>query len=62
MFHFHIYLHRKLPFLNLTFLGDEEVSQCKEFEVVYKGAKMYEFPDCRVCKQPKGNKIDWLKR
>lgn len=62
MFHLHIYLHKKLPFVNVTMLGDEEVAEYKEFEVIYKGAKMYEFPDCKVCTQPKGNKIDWIRK
>lgn len=62
MFHLHVYLHRKLPFLNFTFLKDEEGVKYKENLVHYKGSEMYEFPECKVCKKPITHKIDWLKR
>lgn len=61
MFHLHIYLHKKLPFVNITALGDDEACKYKENIVVYKGTEMYEFPDCKVCQLPKRHKIDWLK-
>ncbi|ODV82422.1 uncharacterized protein CANTADRAFT_24941 [Suhomyces tanzawaensis NRRL Y-17324] len=62
MFHLHIYLHKKLPFINITALKEDERPKYVGNIVPYKGADMYEFPACKVCKEPKKHKIDWLRQ
>mgnify|MGYP004712604585 FL=1 len=63
MFHLHIYLSNKLPFINFTVLRNKEKSKYEENIVMYKGATMYESPDlCKVCKEPVKHKFAWKKR
>jgi len=62
MFHLHIYLHKKLPFFQLTIASDDEASLYKENMIVHKGSKMYNFPNCKVCQHPDMYKIDWIRR
>lgn len=62
MLHIHIYLHKKLPFVNITALGDGEVAQYEKYKFTYKGSDMYEFPECKVCSLPQKHKIYCFKR
>lgn len=43
-------------------MKDEEVPKYEGNKVIYKGADMYEFPECKVCKEPQKHKIDWLRK
>lgn len=61
MYHLHIYLHRKLPFINMTMFEDGEAEKYLEYKVSYKGAEMHEFPDCKVCRDQVKGKFCWLK-
>lgn len=62
MFHLHIYLHKKLPFLSLSFMSNEEVLKYAENKINYKGADLYEFSECKVCQNPNQHRLYWLKK
>lgn len=49
-FHLHIYLHKKLPFLNLSGVSECHLENKEVTKVIHKGSELLEFKDCPVCK------------
>lgn len=60
MFHLHIYLHKKLPFLLFTILRNKEVKDYEKYQINYKGLTLYELPKCKVCRDPKKARFSLL--